>query len=106
MTQHMILKFVLYLISFSHILGVNPKCLTCMCVCVLSHFSHVQLCVTLWTLALQDPQSMRILQSRILEWVATPSSGGSSQPRDQTYVSMSPALAGGSLPLGPPGNLT
>ena len=106
MTQHMILKFVLYIISFSHILGVNPKCLTCMCACVLSHFSHIQLCVTLWTLALQAPQSMRILQSRILKWVATPSSGGSSQPRDQTYVSMSPALAGGSLPLGPPGNLT
>ena len=28
-----------------------------------------------------------ILQARILEWVALPSSGGSSQPRDQTHVS-------------------
>ena len=28
-----------------------------------------------------------ILQTRILEWVATPSSRGSSQPRDQTCVS-------------------
>ena len=28
-----------------------------------------------------------ILQARILEWVATPSSRGSSQPRDQTQVS-------------------
>ena len=28
-----------------------------------------------------------ILQARILEWVATPSSGGSSQPRDRTCVS-------------------
>ena len=27
-----------------------------------------------------------ILQARILEWVAMPSSGGSSQPRDQTRV--------------------
>ena len=28
-----------------------------------------------------------ILQGRILEWVAVPSSRGSSQPRDQTQVS-------------------
>ena len=28
------------------------------CVCVLSHFSHVQLLVTLWTLAHQVPLSM------------------------------------------------
>ena len=30
---------------------------------------------------------MRILQARILEWVAMPSSRGSSQPRDQSQVS-------------------
>ena len=29
----------------------------------------------------------RILQARILEWVAVPSSRGSSQPRDHTYFS-------------------
>ena len=28
-----------------------------------------------------------ILQARILEWVAIPFSGGSSQPRDQTQIS-------------------
>ena len=33
-----------------------------------------------------------ILQGRILEWVATPFSRGSSQPRDQTQVSH---IAGG-----------
>ena len=36
--------------------------------------------------------SMRILQARILEWVATPSSRESSQPRDWTQVS---CIAGG-----------
>ena len=36
-----------------------------------------------------------ILQARILDWVAMPSSRGSSRRRDQTHVSMSPALAGG-----------
>ena len=35
-----------------------------------------------------------ILQARILEWVATPSSRGSSQPRDWTQVSR---IAGGSF---------
>ena len=38
----------------------------------------------------------RILQARILEWVAMPSSKGSAQPRDRTFISfMFPALAGG-----------
>ena len=35
-----------------------------------------------------------ILQARTLEQVATPSSRGSSQPRDRTLVSVSPALEG------------
>ena len=35
-----------------------------------------------------------MLQARILEWVAMPSSRGSSQPRDQTQSLTSPALAG------------
>ena len=42
--------------------------------------------------ARQAPLSMGILQARILEWVAMPSSKGSSQPRDQTQVSL---IAGG-----------
>ena len=32
-----------------------------LCVCMLSHFSHVQLFVTLWTVARQAPLSMGIL---------------------------------------------
>ena len=45
--------------------------------------------VTLWTVAHQAPLSMGILQARILEWVAMPSSRGSSQLRDQTCISLS-----------------
>ena len=56
--------------------------------------SHVQLFVTPWTLAHQASLSMGILQARILEWVAMPSSSGSSQPRDQPQVSR---IAGGFL---------
>ena len=37
------------------------------CVCVLNHFSHVQLYATLWTVAPQALLSMGILQARILE---------------------------------------
>ena len=57
-------------------------------VCV--HAQLLQSCPTLW-----DPRdcsppgsSVRgILRARILEWVASPSSRGSSRPRDQTQVS-------------------
>ena len=44
------------------------------CTCVLNRFSHVQPFVTPWTVARQAPLSMGILQARILEWVAMPSS--------------------------------
>ena len=60
-----------------------------MCCAVLSQLSYVQLFMTPWTVACQAPLSMGILQGRILEWVAMPSSKGSSQPRDQTQVSLS-----------------
>ena len=60
--------------------------LECMLSC--AHLlSHVWLFVTPWTVARQAPLSMGILQARILECVAMPSSRGSSQPRDQTQVS-------------------
>ena len=51
--------------------------------------SHVWLFVTPWTVAHQAPLSMGILQATILDWVAMPSSRGSSWPRDRTW---SPAL--------------
>ena len=65
-----------------------------------SSLSRVRLFATLWTIAHQAPLSMGILQARTLEWVAIPSSKGSSQPRDQTQVSCN---AGGLLPSEPPG---
>ena len=48
--------------------------------------SHAQISVTPWTLACQA-SVCRILQARILEWVAFPFCRGSSQPRDRTQVS-------------------
>ena len=55
--------------------------------CVLSQFSHTWLCVNLWTIAPHAPVSVGIIQTRILEWVATFFSSGSSQPRDRTLIS-------------------
>ena len=43
---------------------------------LLSCFSRVRLFVTPWTAACQSSLSMGILQARILEWVAMPSSRG------------------------------
>ena len=60
--------------------------LTFYCCCCLV----AQSCLTLatpWTAARQAPLSMRILQARSLEWIAMPSSRGSSQPRVRTQVS-------------------
>ena len=74
---------------------------------MLSHFSHVQLCVTLWTAARQAPLSMGfsvhgILQTRIPEWVACP------PPRDLPNPRIEPTISyvylpwqAGSLPLTP-----
>ena len=47
-----------------------------------------------------------ILQAKILEWVAIPSTRGSSWLRDQTCVSSSFCMPGGSLTLMPPGKHT
>ena len=45
---------------------------------MLSHFGHVQLFATPWTVAHQAPLTMGVLQAKILAWVAVSSSRGSS----------------------------
>ena len=68
-------------------------------------FSYVRLFVTPWTAAHQAPLSMVVLQTRILEWVAMPSSLGSSRPRDGNQVAMhlQATLQVGPLPTKSPG---
>ena len=65
---------------------------------VLGHFSHVWLFVTPWTVAHHTPLSVGF--SRLESWSG--SSRRSFRIRDWTCSSMSPALAGGFLPLAPP----
>ena len=66
------------------------------CVCTLSHFSHVWLCATLWTVAHQAPLSIGF--SRQAYWSGSPCSppGDLSDPGIKP---MSPALQVASLPL-------
>ena len=68
--------------------------------CMLSHFSHVQLFV-IHGLSLLGSSVHGILQARILEWVAMPSSRGSSR----SNLRVLPLLhwQASSLPLVPPG---
>ena len=56
------------------------------------HKGKVKVKVTQSCLTLCNPVDYGILQARILEWVAYPFSRGSSQPRNQTWVS---CIAGG-----------
>ena len=67
---------------------------SCLCPTLLDHvccpesLSRVPLFAIPWTVAHQAPLSMEVLQTRVLEWVDMPSFRGSSQPRDQTRVSL------------------
>ena len=69
----------------------------CVCVCVLSHFRHVQLFLTLWTVALQAPLSMRFPRQE--DWSGLPCSppGDLPDPGIKPASLMFPALAGRSL---------
>ena len=63
------------------------------CVCAQSFQSGLNLCDAM-DCSLPGSSVHGILQARLLEWVAMPSSRGSSQPRDWTQVS---CIAGGSF---------
>ena len=81
---HFLPSITISLQSTLHTLG--PLCPS-VCYALLCLVS--QSCLTLCdTMDLQAPLSMGILQARILEWVAMPSSRGSSRPRDQSQVSL------------------
>ena len=62
---------------------------------MLSHFKCVLLFATIWAIARQASLVRGILQGRIVVWVATSFSRGSSQPRDWTHVSYVSCIAGG-----------
>ena len=82
--------------------------LICVCVCVCVCVRQVTSIVSdsLRPVDCGPPASSvyGILQARILEWVATPSSRGSSRPRDRTHVLYLLHWQEDSLPRVPPKN--
>ena len=64
-------------------------------ICVLSHFSCVQLFATLWTVACQAPLSMGFSRQEYWSGLPFPSPGDLSDPGINTASLTSPALAGG-----------
>ena len=67
--------------------------------CVLSHFSHVWLSVTLWTVACQAPLSMGFSRQEYWSGLPCPPPEGLPNPGIEPMSPMAPALQADSLPL-------
>jgi len=86
-----LLYFLMPKTAVSCILLVFCNCWEIMHAYVLSHFSSIQLFVTLWTVSPPGSSAHGISQTGTLEWVAISFSRGSSDPVAKPG---SPALAG------------
>ena len=72
----------------------------CLCtMCMLSHFSHVWLCATPWTVAHQPPLSMGFFRQEYWNGLLFPPPGDFPDPGTEPVSPMSPALQVDSLPL-------
>ena len=78
----------------------------CVRVCVLICFSHVQLFMTLWTIALQAPLLMGFSWREYWSGLPCPPPGDLPNSGIEPVSLSSPALAGRLLPLVPPGKLS
>ena len=65
----------------------------CLCVCVLSHFSYVQFCATLWTVVYKDPLSMGFSRQEYWSGLPCPPPGDLPSPGIKPVPLTSPALA-------------
>ena len=63
-------------------------------VSMLSHFSHVRLCATLWTAACQAPLTMGFLRQEYCRQLPCPPPGDLPNPETEPVSLMSPELAG------------
>ena len=73
------------------------------CACVLSHFTHVRLFVTLWTVACQAPLSMGFSRQEYWSELPCPPPKDLPDPGIKPIHPASPALQAGSLPTEPTG---
>ena len=67
---------------------------------MLSHFSHVQLCATLWTAACQAPLSMGFSRKEYWSGFPWPPPRDLSKPGMESICLRPPALAGGFFTTG------
>ena len=74
--------------------GPPGKSLSWLCMCVLSHFNHVRLSVTPWTVAHQVPLSMGFCRQEYWSGLPCPSPGDLPDPGMEPTSLMSLALAG------------
>ena len=72
-------------------------------VCMLSHFSSVWLFASLWTVAHQAPLSIGFSRQEYWSGLPCPPPGDLPDPGNEPVSFMFPELAGGFLPLVPPG---
>ena len=83
-----------------HIHPVGHECVcVCVCVCVLSHFSRVQLFVTLWTVALQAPLSMGFSRQEYWSGLPCPPPGDLPDPGIELRPLAAAVLQADPLPL-------
>ena len=78
----------------------------CVCVCALSHFSHVQLFRTPWTIACQAPLPMEFSRQEYWSGLPFPTSEDLPNLGIQPTFLASPALAGEFFTTSPPGEQT
>ena len=71
--------------------------------CVLSHFSHVQLCATLWTIACQAPLSMGFSRQEHWSGLTCPHQGIFPTQGSNSHLLGLLHWQASSLPLAPPG---
>ena len=88
--------------GYFHCLSSVRYSSSCM-LCVLSHFSHVWLFATPWTVAHQTPLSMRFSRQEYWSGLLCPPSGDCPNPGMEPMSLTSLALAAGPLPLAPRG---
>ena len=92
--QKVIFSQAFYNHSFSN-WSCPQTLLDCLCACMLSHFSHIQLFATLWSVAGQEPLSMGFSRQEHCSGLPCPPPGGLPDPGIKTSFLTSPALAGG-----------
>ena len=96
-SKHLAELLLLWSLTFHHFISIHTS--PAMPEWVRSRFGHVQLFVTLWTIAHLAPLSMGFSRQEYQSGLPCPLPGDLPDPGIEPGSLMSPALAGGILPL-------